>query len=436
MNKEILRLAVPNIISNISVPLLSAIDLILMGHQGEDTPLMIGAIAIGAAIFNMVYWGFGFLRMGTTGLTAQAFGAKNNDEVSRLLGQGGFVALVSALVLLVFQIPIGQFSFWIMGAETGSETYLVAQSYFFIRIWAAPAVLLLNVLNGWFFGMQNARFPMWTVIAINIANLIFNLLFVIVFEMQAEGVAYGTLLAQYFGLLVSLLFFFKNYNSFGQRIKTVFEVSLASFKRFFAVNRDIFIRTVCLIITYTYFTRVSTLSGEIILSVNTVLLQLHLISSYAVDGFGFASESLVGKYVGSKNEVLLRKSVRLSLIWGLVLASIFGFSYLFFGENIVRLFAEHETVIAESTNYLTLLFLAVMVGAPAFIWDGIYIGATASVAMRNNMLAATFLGFFPAYFLLEPYYGNYALWLAMIIYMLFRSVGLGLMAEKKIYKLA
>ncbi len=417
------------------MPLLSAIDLALMGHQGKNTPLLIGAIAIGSGIFNMLYWGFGFLRMGTTGLTAQAYGAKNETEISKLLGQGVFVAFVSALFLLIFQYPLGEMCFWIMGTEAGTPTYEFAKSYFFIRIWAAPAVLLLNVLNGWFFGMQNARFPMWIVIAINIVNIFFNLLFVIYFNMQVEGVAYGTVLAQYVGLLVAIFFFTKNYFKYAEKIKTVFEFSLVEFKRFFIVNRDIFIRTVCLIITYTYFTRASTLAGEILLSVNTILLQLHYISSYAIDGFGFAAESLVGKYVGAKNVNQLRKSVRLCLLWGMAFSSLFAIVYGVFGTQVVGFFAEHQAVIDTSKIYVIWLVIAVLVGAPAFIWDGIYIGATASVSMRNNMLIATFLCFFPTYFILVQYFENHALWLAMIAYMLARSIGLWLLAERKIYKI-
>lgn len=433
MNKEILRLAIPNIISNISVPLLSAVDLILMGHQGEETPQMIGAIAIGAAIFNMIYWGFGFLRMGTTGLTAQAYGADNKSSIQKLLKQGLIVASFIAVFLLLFQYPIGQLGFSIMGTSEVNESTILAKSYFFIRIWAAPAVLILYVLNGWFFGMQNAKIPMWIVIAVNISNIIFNLFFALILNLGSDGVALGTVISQYIGLSIALIFLFSKYKSYLPQFTNKFKLNLEEYKRFFQVNADIFIRTVCLIITFTFFTRVSTQSGDTILAVNSILLQLLFLSSYAVDGFAYASESLVGKYTGKSDLQNLKKSVRLSIIWGLAFSCFFAMIYILFGEQVLRFFAEDEAIIENAMPYLKFLIIVVIAGAPAFIWDGIYIGATASVAMRNTMILATFLFFFPIYFLLVSNYGNDALWIAMIAYMIARGLGLSLLANKEIY---
>ena len=270
MNKRILRLAIPNILSNLSVPLLSSVDTAVVGHL--DQVYYIGAIAIGSMIFNFIYWGFGFLRMGTTGLTAQAFGKKDTAEISLIFSRSIFIALLSASALILFQNYIAKFSFYLIDASSDVEFY--AMEYFYIRIYAAPATLLLYVFHGWFLGMQNARFPLILTIIVNVLNIIFNLVFVYALGMKADGVALGTVIAQYIGLVLAILLYLFKYSDYKiiKDIKKIFE--LASIKKFLKVNFDIFIRTLFLIFAFSFFTAESATFGDDILAANTILLQL------------------------------------------------------------------------------------------------------------------------------------------------------------------
>ena len=413
------------------MPLLSSVDLILMGHQGENSKALIGAIAIGAAVFNIIYWGFGFLRMGTTGLTAQAYGANNQQQIAKLFFQSGLIALVVGLLIIILQSPIGNFSFWLLDAQNQSGNW--ARQYFDIRIWAAPAVLLLYVLNGWFFGMQNAKYPTIIVVAINLFNIALNYYFVVIKGMMADGVALGTMISQYLGLALAFGLLLYKYTNYIKKYALLLQSTIAELKHFFSVNSDIFIRTLSLIVTFTFFTKASNTEGDLILSVNSVLLQLLYLMSYAVDGFAYASESLVGKYKGANNVDKLKKSVYYSFYWGMAFAAIFMLLYALFGKTFVSLFAESPDIVEQSQPFINWLILCVMFGAAAFIWDGVYIGATATKAMRNTMLMATFLVYFPAYYLFYPLIGNHALWLAMVLYMLSRTIGLTILSKWHIF---
>ncbi|MCB0750302.1 MAG: MATE family efflux transporter, partial [Ignavibacteriae bacterium] len=295
MNKKILHLAIPNILSNISIPLLSSVDTAVMGHL--DSPVYLGAIALGSIIFNFIYWGFGFLRMGTTGLTAQAIGANNNKEVSAILARSLFISIFIGLVLIVLQFPISQIGFYLINGSKDVEFF--AKEYFYIRIFAAPATLSLYAFHGWFLGVQNAKYPLYVTLLVNVLNIILNLIFVFEFGMKADGVALGTVISQYIGVLFSLLLIKKSYkNSLNfQHFNSIFQRD--KFEKFFKVNLDIFLRTLLLIFTISFFTAKSAEMNDIILAANFILMQLWMIIAYGVDGFAFADESLVGKYIGS-----------------------------------------------------------------------------------------------------------------------------------------
>lgn len=429
MNKEILRLAIPNIISNLSIPLLGAVDTAMMGHlDGVD---YLGAIAIGGMIFNFVYWGFGFLRMGTTGLTAQAFGKDRKNLPKYVLYRALSVALISAIALILFQVPIAMLSFYLI--ESSSSIEQLAQSYFDIRIYAAPATLMLYALHGWFLGMQNARFPLYLSILVNVLNIALNLLFVFHFQMNSDGVALGTVLAQYIAAFVALVLVYKFYRKDVQNIKMDILFKSDELKRFFMVNRDIFIRTLCLIFTFSFFTAKSAEFGDNVLAVNTILLQFLMILSYGIDGFAFAAESLIGKYIGAGNQDALKKSIRLSFQWGMVLAVLFSLTFYLADETLLLFFTNKRELVSLALLYFTWVLIAPLVNSFCFIWDGIFIGATATKAMRNSMILSTSI-YLIVFYSFYSSLGNHALWLAMTVFMASRALLLFFYSKSYIFR--
>lgn len=415
MNREILRLAIPNIISNISVPLLSTVDTALMGRLSE---LHIGAVGIGSMIFNFVYWNFGFLRMGTTGLTAQAFGRRDEDAMAQVLGQALVVVVtITALVLLV-QNPLGRLSFLLMNVAD-SQQDLVAE-YFYIRIWAAPATLGLYAFMGWFFGMQNAIFPLILTIVINIVNMALSLLFVSGYGMDVDGVAYGTVAAQYTGLLLAVVLFFFRYRDLAGRLRVRASLQWQAFRQFLSINADIFVRTFLLTFAFGFFYSRSALGGEMVLAANVILLQFLNWMSYGVDGFAYASESLVGKYSGAADEGNTRRAIRLSFAWGMGLALLFSLAYGLLGEPLLRLFTNQADVIAAARPFLFWMILFPFMGTPCYIWDGVFIGLTASKAMRNSMIAALVV-YLLTWWGLGASLGNHGLWLALLVFLVARG---------------
>lgn len=429
MNKQILALAIPNILTNLAVPLLGIVDTALMGRL--DNLSYIGAIAIGSLIFNFVYWIFGFLRMGTTGFTAQAHGENNPEALSSSLMRPLSIALGIALVLMAVQIPLAQLSFYLIESSPQVETF--ASEYFFIRIWAAPATLMLYVLNGWFLGRQNARYPMYIAFLVNGVNIVANLYFVKVLHLNAAGVAWGTVIAQYMGLGLALGLGLHKYRELIPYLMPSLRQG-TELKRFFLVNGDIFIRTLCLLLTFSFFTAESARLGEDVLAVNTILLQFWTLMAYGIDGFAFAAESLVGKYLGAGQRHLLKQTIQRLFLWGMGLGIGFALTYFFFFSSLFGIFTDKKELLALAMPYMAWVVLGPLVNTPCFIWDGIYIGATASVAMRNAMLISTLVVFFPCYWLLLPYLGNHALWVAMLCFMVSRGITLTLGAPHYIFK--
>ena len=417
MNKEILRLAIPNILSNLTVPLLGLVDTIVLGHL--DSPIYLGAIAIGGMIFNFVYWGFGFLRMGTTGLTAQAFGQDNKQDSILTLGRALVIAFASALLLILGQFFIERLAFSLI--EGDEEVFKEAASYFYIRIYAAPATIGLYAFIGWFLGMQNSKVPLYITLVINIANIVFNLWFILGMGMKTAGAAWGTLGAQYLGLLIAIWFFYRKYYSYLEYWNGEVLFEIKALKRFLGVNLDIFIRTICLIFTFSFFIAKSSSLGVIILAANQLLMQLYHLMAYGIDGFAFAAESLTGKYLGNANKEKLMLSIRKLLFWGIGLGAAFSCIYFLAGKQLLELFTDQEAVIKTGMEYLPWMIMLPVISAAAFMWDGIYIGATATKAMRNTLLISTFVIFFPLYLILFPRYDNHGLWIAMVIFLLARS---------------
>lgn len=420
MNKRILRLAIPNIISNLSIPLLSSVDTALVGHL--DEVYYLGAIAVGGMIFNFIYWGFGFLRMGTTGLTAQAYGQKNDRESILVFSRAIIVAAVGSAVLLLFQKPILDFTFTFVDSSPEVEEY--ARIYFNIRIWAAPATLSMYAIQGWFLGMQNAKDPMLVTIFVNLLNIIFNVIFIYQFGMNVDGVAYGTVAAAYLGLFFGLFLLLKKYGNLRNAFDPGGILDMTGIKKFFLVNRDILIRTLCVIFTFSFFTAKSAEFGDDILAANTILLQLWSILAYGIDGFAYAAESLVGRYIGAEDRLRLHKAIRYTLGWGLGLGAGIAAIYLLFGGVIVSLFTDNQAIIILAMSYFSWTAAAPLVNSLCFIWDGVFLGATATKPMRNSMVATVVLIYIPVYYLTIGALGNHALWLAMTLFMVFRGLAL------------
>ena len=416
MNRKILQLAIPSIVSNITVPLLGLVDVAIVGHLGSAS--YIGAIAVGGMLFNMIYWIFGFLRMGTSGMTAQAYGKRDLTEVVRTLLRAVGVGLLISLGLWILQSPILRGAFVLIDAT--EEVKRWASLYFNICIWGAPAILGLYGFAGWFIGMQNSRFPMFIAITQNIVNIAASLCFVFVLGMKVEGVALGTLIAQYAGLFMAFALWLKYYGRLKAYIDWNGLWGGEEMRRFFSVNSDIFFRTLCLVAVTTFFTSTGARQGDVILAVNTLLMQLFTLFSYIMDGFAYAGEALAGRFIGAKNDVGLRRCIRLLFLWGIGLSLSFTILYAFLGRDFLGLLTNDTSVIEASGDYFYWVLAIPLCGFSAFLWDGIFIGATATRQMLYSMLVAS-ATFFIIYYLFYRSMGNHALWMAFLGYLSLRG---------------
>ena len=428
MNKSILKLAIPNIISNITIPLLGLVDMILMGHL--DSAIYIGAIALGGTIFSVLYSFFSFLRAGTTGFTAQSLGNNDNTETIYSLYRSVCIGIPIIILILSLQIPIAKISSLLL--DGSNEVKELAITYFYVRIWAAPANILLYCLNGWFVGMQNTKIPMFIAILINVMNIIFSFILVIIFEQNVKGVALGTVIAQYSGLTLAIILLIKNYRSYFVKIDSKILFDIEKMKRFFKVNRDLMIRSFLLIISIAFFTNQSAKLGNNILAINMILLQSFYIFSYFTDGFAYAGEALVGKFVGSKDKDNLQKVIRLLLIWGFSISIPFSILYALFPTEFVKIISDNTEILTEIKPYYIYMIIIPLITFAAFIWDGIYIGATASKAIRNTMIISSIFVFIPSWYILMPRFGNHGLWIAFLFFMIARGAAMSLMYKKNI----
>ena len=429
MNREIIRLAIPNIISNITVPLMGIVSTAIAGHYDTNhSAATIGALAIGVSIFNFIYWNCAFVRMGTSGLTAQAYGANNYAECTRMLLRALVIAIVLGLAVILLQYPLGELSLWAMN---GNE--LVAE-YFYTRIWAVPAGIILFALNGWFTGMQNAIIPMTVAVFVNVVHILCSFAFAFGLDMGIVGVAQASVVAQWCGVvLATILLFVKFRHTFVKVARSeVFERS--AFTRFFAINGDIMIRTFCIVIVYTFFTAISARMDEEILAVNTLLLQLFTLFSYMTDGFAFAAEALTGRFIGARDEKSLRHCVKLCIMWSVVIALIFVGAYTGWWRQLLGIFVDANQANATALIELAGQYIGWVIAIPMacsipFLLDGVMIGATQTRVMRNAMLLST-VAFFAIFYGLQPLIGNNALWLAFTSYMALRGVFQYLMTHR------
>ena len=424
-NREILKIALPSIVSNITVPLLGLIDAAIVGHLGAAS--YIGAIAVGGMLFNIIYWIFGFLRMGTSGMTSQAYGQKDEAETMRILARSMGVGMLIALALIILQYPIERIAFTLMKATP--EVERLASLYFRICIWGAPAVLGLYSISGWCIGMQNSRFPMYVAITQNIVNILASLVLVYGFGMKIEGVAIGTLVAQYAGLLMAAWLWTSHFKRLLPYIQLQTLLAKGAIRRFFQVNRDIFFRTLCLVAVTMYFTSAGAAQGEVILAVNTLLMHFFTFFSYIMDGFAYAGEALVGKHLGANDRPALRQMVHQLFVWGIVLSLVFTLVYGIGGKVFLGLITNEQSVITASSAYFYWVLAIPLTGFAAFLYDGIFIGATATRWMLYAMSIAT-TAFFLIYYGFREAMGNHALWLAFITYLALRGIVQGFLGRK------
>lgn len=403
INKDILKLAVPSILANITVPIVGMVDIAVAGHLDTSAAVMIGGIAIGTMLFDLLYWNFGFLRVGTGGLTAQAYGRGDRKECARIFTRAVGIALACALMLIAIQWVFVKAAFLVV--DCTPQVRELAQRYFFIRIWAAPATLSLMAFKGWFIGMQDSVSPMIVDLVVNGMNVLMSIVLALGFSMGAlhyegmgfSGIAAGTVCAQYSGLLTAVCIMAFKYvrTTFSHLervdLRSVFKGSET--RRFFVMNADLFVRSLCFIAIYIGFTVISARYGDVLLAVSSIMMKLLMIFSYFTDGFAYAGEALTGRYIGAKDGQMVRQTVRWTFVWSMGIALIFMGIYHFAGVPMLKMMTSDMTVVAAAEGYLPWLLLMPIIGCAAFTWDGIYIGATASKAIRNSMLWAV-VGFF------------------------------------------
>ncbi len=423
MNKKIRAIALPAIATNVTVPLLSLVDTAITGHLGATA--YIGAVAVGGMMFNMMYWLLGFLRMTTSGLTAQAFGRGSRQETDGIRWQAMTYGLVAGALIIALQWPL----LWIMRfffAPEGDVATFSTQ-YFLILVWGAPAVLATHSLSGWFLGMQDARSPMLTAITQNVVNILLSLLFVIGFGMKIEGVALGTLLAQWTGLGVGIWCYKKRVRRLQEAdpLNTtkspLLRFRLRGDTNFFGVSRDIFLRTLCLVAVMSWFTRAGTAFGEVTLAANTVLMQFFVVTSYVFDGLANAAESIGGSFYGAKDAQSLRLLLRRLFVICVWVALGFTLAFLLGGTAFIHLLTDRPEV-----REMAQVFLPYLIGVPfasfvAFLLDGLFIGCTRTRAMLVSVAASALL-FFVLLHALTPILGNHALWTAYLSYLFLRGL--------------
>ena len=415
------RIAAPMILSNISVPMLGMVDTGVTGHL--DSPAYLGAVAIGGTVFTFLYLGMNFLRMGTTGIAAQNYGAGDFDALRVSLGQALIVSFAIASLILLLQVPLASFALTLLGGD--AETQRHAATYFFIRVWSAPATLANYALLGWFLGLQNARVPLYIFLTINLTNIALDLLFVIGFGMDVDGVALASVIAEYSGLTLATAFAIRELRrNPGQWIRERF-TRLSAYVAFFSVNANLFVRTMALMFTFGFITAQGARLGPAILAANAILMNFQNLTSLGLDGLAHAAEAMVGKAVGAKDKRALQHTVALTLRWSLIFAAGFTTAYVVAGPFIVRSLTDLPEVRETAMIYLPWLVVSPLISVWCFLYDGVYVGMTRARAMRNIMIVSTFGVFLPLWFVSQPL-GNHGLWLALMAFLASRGIGMHL----------
>ncbi len=426
-DREVWRIAAPMILSNISVPLLGMVDTGVVGHL--DSPAYLGAVAIGATIFTFIYMGMNFLRMGTTGIAAQAFGADDHAGLKASLGQAVIVGLFIALLLMLLQVPIGNLSLAVLGGDV--ETQAFAAEYFSVRIWSAPGTLANYALIGWFIGLQNARVPLAIFLTINLTNIALDLLFVLVLGMKVEGVALASVIAEYSGFLVGGAFALRELRHHKGEWPLDRLFNLRAYRAFFAVNANLFIRTMALMSVFAFVTAWGARLGPLVLAANAVLMNFQMLTALGLDGIAHAAEAMVGKAIGERRRDALETAVKLTLKWSVWFALGFTVVFIVGGRMIVDLLTDLDDVRFTAYLFLPWLIASPLISVWCFLYDGVYVGATRAREMRDIMVFSALLVFLPAWFVTQAF-GNHGLWFAFLLFLASRGVGMHIFYRRKL----
>lgn len=428
LNRQILGLAVPSILANITVPFVGIVDLAIAGHLGDAAA--IGGIAVGTMLFDMLYWNVGFLRVGTGGITAQAYGRRDWKCAAETFVQGIATSLLMAFLCLVIQWLYVWVSFLVL--DCTPEVASVAKEYFFIRIWAVPATMSLFVFKGWFIGMQNTVYSMITDIWVNVVNMVASWLLAFHTPLGLKGVAVGTLIAQWTGLALASLLLLGRYRSIIARASIRHAIRWQHIRSFFRINLDLFIRSFSMLVVYNGFTIIATYYGDTQLAVSAVMMKLLLLYSYFVDGFAYAGEALTGRFIGEQDKAQLHRVIRLLFWWCLGIAAVSTLAYAVIPQTLIGIITDDPAVHAGCKPFLFWLLLMPVFSCIAFVWDGIYIGATASRALRNGTVGSA-VAFLATYFICAPRFGIQALYIAYFMHLIWRSAYQTLFARREVY---
>ena len=416
-HRQIWQIAGPMILANISVPLLGMVDTAVVGRL--DAPHFLGAVAVGTLIFSFLFWGFGFLRMATTGLIAQAVGRDDLAQQQPLIQRTLLFALFIASLLLLFQSPLSQAAFYAMGASDLVTQF--GQDYFSIRIWSSPAILVNYVVLGCLIGISATRSALILVLIVNISNIVLDLLFVMVFDMAVEGVALASVIAEYLGLITGLILLKTHRIHLSPLQLTSFLKPDFELRQLLQLHGNIFIRTLCLMFSFAFFMAQSAQQGDIVLAANAVLLHFITFMAFFLDGFANATEVLTGRAIGSQNQQQLKQGFIYTALWSGGIALLFCLNYFVWGPSVINLLTTIPDVITAANQYLIWLIIAPVIGVWSYLFDGLFIGATRSAEMRNTMLFSTLFCYLPAWYFLQDL-GNHGLWLAIIIFLAARGI--------------
>lgn len=418
-HNRLLRLAGPLILSNLTIALQGMVDTAVVGHL--ETPAYIGAVAVAGAIFSFLYWGMGFLRMGTVGIVAQLKGNENNDRLRSTLLHSCFLAVLIALGILVLQTPIVSVGLDLMGGSP--EVRRNAEVYFYWAVWGAPAVLLNMTCVGWLLGMQNARATFYVTLLIGVLNIVLDFVFVFGLHLDVRGVALASVISQFCGSALAFFFIRGELKRHPGRWRKAVILNMRDVSALLVLNQNIFIRTLCLIFAFAFFTRQGANQGELILAANAILLNFQLLVALGLDGFANAAEALVGKSVGARDPEQLRASVRATMAWGGGVAVLYSLLFIVAGNGLVNLMTDIEAVRETAYLFLPWMIASPLISVWCFLLDGIFIGATRGRELRNAMLFSTFIVYLPCWYLLQGL-GNHGLWLALMTYFIARALTL------------
>ncbi len=425
IHKRLMSLAVPMILTNITTPLLGLVDTAVLGHLSSAKYL--AAAALGSLIFSFIFWGFGFLRMGTTALTATAVGAGRHSDVYAVLFRALFLSLVIAVLILVFSQVLAELSFFLL--QGSLEVKTLAREYFNIRILSTPATLAKYALVGWLIGRQNVRIPFFIVLVTNLSNIILDIYLVTYLNLKIDGVALATVLAEYLGLFTAITASVICYRKHWQSVNVFTWFQLEKIKAMLQINSHIFIRTLCLIFAFAFFTYQGAEMGELILSANAVLLNFQTFMAFALDGFAHAAETLTGAALGGKKLNYFKRVVATGFYWSFCVAMLFVGVYAHFGMDIIDLLTDISSVRDQAYLYLPWLVLLPVLSFICYVFDGVFIGAMLTREMRNTMIFSLFMVFFPVWYFSQSLQ-NHGLWLALSCFMIARSLSMSLIYFK------